>query len=241
VRRTQATDGDDEWARAVVAATVGALEPLADAERAVPMARYLRDQFRFLGIGMPARTAALRAAWQPLPRPTTAGLALAVEALWALPAREYRYAGCDALTRWLATAGPELLAGRDLTGGPVERLITTDSWWDTVDSLRKAAVGPLVAAHPTLTVVLDRWIESPDRWLARSAIIHQLGYGASTDAERLFDFCARRATDDEFFIAKAIGWALRTYARTAPDAVRAFVAAHPELRPLARREALKHL
>jgi len=75
----------------------------------------------------------------------------------------------------------------------------------------------------------------------RSALIHQLGYGERTDADLLFTFCARRAADREFFVAKAVGWALRTYARVAPDAVRAFVEGHPELTKLARREALKHL
>jgi 3-methyladenine DNA glycosylase AlkD len=223
------------WPAAAVAATVAALVPIADPQRAVPMAAYMRDQFSFLGIGTPARTAALKVAWRGLPTPSGVDAAGAAQALWALPEREFQYAGCDLLARWHRTLTPDLLRGA------IEPLITTKSWWDTVDSLRKAAVGPLVAAHPQLVSTLRGWIEDDDRWLVRSAIIHQLGYGPDTDADLLFAFCARRASDPEFFVAKAIGWALRTYARQAPDAVRDFVAAHPQLSSLARREALKHL
>ncbi|HEX2806344.1 MAG TPA: DNA alkylation repair protein [Kineosporiaceae bacterium] len=223
------------WSAAAVTAAVQALTPLADPQRATPMAAYMRDQFSFLGIGTPARTAALKIAWRGLPAPSGTDLAGAARALWVLPHREFQYAGCDLLGRW------HRLLPADLLTGTIESLITTKSWWDTVDSLRKAAVGPLVAAHPELVGVLRRWIDADDPWLARSAIIHQLGYGPRTDADLLFAFCARRAADREFFVAKAIGWALRTHARLAPDDVRSFVAAHPELSPLARREALKHL
>jgi 3-methyladenine DNA glycosylase AlkD len=215
--------------------TATTLEALADPVRAEPMAAYLRDQFPFLGIGTPTRRSALRAAWTALPAPTGADLAEAARVLWARPHREFQYAGCDLLGRWIKVAGPDLLVP------DVEYLITHRSWWDSVDSLRSVAVGPLVAAYPELVGVMRRWIDSDDRWLVRSAIIHQLGYGPRTDADLLFDFCARRAKDREFFIAKAVGWALRTYARHAPDDVRAFATAHPELTPLARREALKHL
>jgi 3-methyladenine DNA glycosylase AlkD len=223
------------WPSAAVEATVEALDPLADPVRAAPMAAYMRGRFAFLGIGSPARTAAQKAAWRELPAPSGSELADAAQALWGLPQREFQLAGCDLLFRW-----HRVLTADQLTGA-IEPLITTRSWWDTVDSLRKAAVGPLVAAHPELVGVLWRWIDAQDRWLVRSAIIHQLGYGPDTDADLLFRFCARRATDREFFVAKAIGWALRTYARRAPDAVRGFVAEHPELTPLARREALKRL
>ena len=234
------------WADDVVAATVAVLQPLADPVRAAPMAAYMRDQFPFLGVGTPIRTAAVRRAWHDLPSPSAGDLAAAVTALWALPHREYQYAACDLLQRFGRRPGPyqdASLLGPPGAGatGVIQRLITSRSWWDTVDSLRKVAVGPLVAAHPHLGTVLRTWIEADNRWLVRSALIHQLGYGERTDADLLFTFCARRAADREFFVAKAVGWALRTYARVAPDAVRAFVEGHPELTKLARREALKHL
>ncbi|BCJ77647.1 hypothetical protein CS0771_71910 [Catellatospora sp. IY07-71] len=76
---------------------------------------------------------------------------------------------------------------------------------------------------------------------ADSALLHQLTYQADTDAERLLRYCADLAPHPDFFIRKAVGWALREYAKTDPAAVRGFVAAHPELSGLSRREALKHL
>jgi 3-methyladenine DNA glycosylase AlkD len=90
--------------------------------------------------------------------------------------------------------------------------------------------------------VLERWLDSGDLWLERTAILHQLGYGDRTDADFLFRACLTHAASTEFFLRKAIGWALRHYARTDPDAVLAFVADHAdELSGLSRREALKHL
>jgi 3-methyladenine DNA glycosylase AlkD len=211
------------------------LRAAADPMAAGAMRAYMRDQFAFLGVQAPARTAALRQAWAGLPRPSEPELLAAVRQLWALPEREYQYAACDLLKRYTAVLGADTLETT------LQTLIVTRSWWDSVDALRGAAVGPLVRRHPELVAVMRRWVEADDRWLVRSAIIHQLGYGAATDAVLLFELCARRAGDTEFFVAKAIGWALRTYARRAPGAVLDFVDEHPELTPLARREATKHL
>ena len=103
---------------------------------------------------------------------------------------------------------------------------------------------------PEAKSVMDDWIEAGrdtqagdgEMWLARAAIIHQLRFGDSTDTNRLFGYCLRRADDSDFFIRKAIGWALRQYARTDPEAVRTFVDQHrDELSPLSVREATKHL
>lgn len=216
--------------------TVAALEPLADPARAEEMRRYMKDVAPFLGIGTPERRAAQKAAWGALPPPPTdADLDAAARALWALPEREHHYAACELIGRY----APKHVS-TDFLVATVQDLIVTTSWWDTVDSLRSTAVGPLVAAHPPLVAVIERWSESGDRWLVRSAIIHQLGYGARTDEELLFRLCRRHGGDREFFVAKGIGWALRQHARVAPDAVRAFVAATP-LQPLSVREALKHV
>ena len=89
---------------------------------------------------------------------------------------------------------------------------------------------------------MDEWIDDEDMWVARVAILHQLRFGERTDEGRLFDYSLRRAADSEFFIRKAIGWALRQYARTNPDAVRAFVDEHgARFAGLTLREATKHL
>jgi hypothetical protein len=123
--------------------------------------------------------------------------------LWALDAREYQYVACDLLARHQRVCGAHFLVRQ------AEPLIQTKSWWDTVDALRSAVVGPLVSRHDELVDVMWRWIDSDDIWLVRSAIIHQLGYGEHTDEDRLFALCARRADHPDFFVRKAIGWALR--------------------------------
>jgi len=238
------TDTGPSWAEDVVATTVTTLTSAADAERRPKMARYLRDQFAFLGVTSAERRPLLRAAWSKPAlsehRPTDADLTAAATALWNLPEREYQYAACQLLERHLASRRRPS-GSADLLDGCIRSLITTKSWWDSVDALRGAAVGPLVARYPGLVAVIRSWSAWPDRWLVRSALIHQLGYGARTDAGLLFELCARHAPAREFFVAKAVGWALRTYARQDPAAVLAFVAEHPQLSPLARREARRHL
>ena len=212
---------------------VAALRAAADPSRAAPMARYMRGRHPFLGVAAPRRrelTAPLLRAARAWHSAVTVGV---IDDLWRLPEREFRYVGCDvaraAARRW----DPERLAD-------LRRWITTDSWWDTVDPLA-VATGDLVEAHPTLVGDMDRWIGDDDIWVARVALLHQVGRKDRSDAERLFSYCELRQDDTEFFIRKAIGWALRDLARTRPDEVRRFVAAHPGLSSLSRREALKHL
>jgi 3-methyladenine DNA glycosylase AlkD len=89
---------------------------------------------------------------------------------------------------------------------------------------------------------MDSWARDDNLWVVRTAILHQLHYGAHTDVSRLFGYCAAQAGHRDFFVRKAIGWALRHYARTDPSAVREFVEAHrSSLSGLSVREATKHL
>jgi 3-methyladenine DNA glycosylase AlkD len=121
-------------------------------------------------------------------------------------------------------------------------LVTTDPWWDTVDVLAAHVVGAIVARHPETVATVDEWLRDGDLWLARTAILHQVTYADRTDAGRLFGYCLARADHRDFFIRKAIGWALRQYAKTDPEAVRAFVREHEgTLAPLPVREAVKNL
>lgn len=229
-----------EWPERAVRAAERALRPAADPDRAAAMASYMKDQFGFLGVHTPQRRALLQEAWADLPAPAAEELAEAAHRLWRLPEREFQYAGCDLLQRHLAGRRQAAAADPVFLVGAVRPLIVDRAWWDTVDSLRAAAVGPLVLAHRELVAVIRQWVAADDRWLVRSAVIHQLGYRDRTDEDLLFELCAARAADREFFVAKGIGWALRTHARRRPEQVRAFCASHPELTPLARREALKH-
>lgn len=207
----------------------------ADPARAAPMAAYMRHQFPFLGLAKPDRAPIDRAALAGLPAPTDDDLAEVAQRCWAIPERELQYLGCFVLGRYAKTAGPALL-------GTARKAITTRSWWDTVDALASHVVGPLVRRHPELGQAMDAWVLDDDLWVARAAILHQLGARQQTDVGRLFAACAARAGDTELFLRKAIGWALRDYARTDPAAVAGFVAAHEgELSGLSKKEALKHI
>ncbi len=222
-------------AAAHVAAIRAALAAAADPAAAPAMRAYMRDQFPFLGVSAPRRTAALRAAVADLPPLDEAGLAWCARRLWDEPEREHQYAALWLVRRRIRAVGPGFL--------PVaEELITTKPWWDTVDELAQNIVGPIVLAHPEERARMDRWLGSGDLWLARSAVLHQNKWKGRTDADWLFAACTARSGDRDFFMRKAIGWALREYARTDPDAVRRYVAAHhDQLSALSRTEALRRI
>jgi 3-methyladenine DNA glycosylase AlkD len=206
-----------------------------DPERAVFAAAYMRDQFPFLGLPMPRRVALTRTVLAGLPKPTERELRTVADACWAMPEREYQYFAVDWLRANVRVCGPDAIATARV-------LLTTKSWWDTVDPLATRFVGDLVAARPRLRADMDDWSTDENMWLVRTAILHQMHYGTATDTDRLFGYCTRQAGHRDFFVRKAIGWALRHHARTDPDAVRAFVAQHRDrLSPLSVREALKRL
>jgi 3-methyladenine DNA glycosylase AlkD len=222
-------------AATVVAGLVREYSAAADPARAEAMSAYLRGQFPCLGIPAPTQTMLNRRVLAGAGSPSEADLRAVALACWRLPEREYQYFACRWLRRWIRVCSVDFLA-------TVRELIVTRSWWDTVDSLAAHVVGPLVARYPTLVSTMDRWLQTDELWLIRAAILHQLTYRGATDAARLFRSCATHAGHRDFFIRKAIGWALREYARTDPDAVRRFVASHAaNLSPLSIREATRHL
>ncbi|MEU9864711.1 DNA alkylation repair protein [Streptomyces sp. NPDC047971] len=206
-----------------------------DPFRAQEMVAYMKGVVPFLGIRTPERRALSRTVLDDTPRPGEDDCAAVALRCFALPEREYHYFAVDYLRRHVTRCSSAFL--------PVTlRLVTTDSWWDTVDLLAAHVVGGLVRADPALAARMDEWIEDEDLWVARTALLHQLTYKSATDTERLFAYCLRRSGDTDFFLRKAIGWSLRAYARTGPDEVRAFVEENrARLSPLSAREALKHL
>lgn len=207
----------------------------ADAERAAVMRAYMKDVAPFLGLPSPERRVLSRAVLEGVPRPDEDDCAAIALRCWRLPEREYHYFAVDYLRRH---------AGRCSAGFlPVARhLITTVPWWDTVDALAAHVVGALVEADPRLTADMDAWISDDDLWVARTALLHQLRYKERTDTDRLFAYCLRQSGHPDFFIRKAIGWCLREYAKTDPEAVRGFLARERgRFAPLSVREALKNI
>jgi 3-methyladenine DNA glycosylase AlkD len=232
------TGGTTVTAGEVAARIAAELAARARPDRAGPMRAYMRDQFPFLGVPAPAQREAWRAATAGLPRRLPEPVVVAAaEDLWARPEREHRYLAGRLVNAHAATgaATPALLA-------TVERLLTAGPWWDTVDALATHAVGDLVRRHGELAPTMDAWLAGDDMWLTRSALLHMNRWRAATDAEWLFAACLARAGHRDFFVRKAIGWALREYSKTDEAAVVAFVAGHEaELSGLSRREALMWL
>jgi 3-methyladenine DNA glycosylase AlkD len=208
----------------------------ANPARALPMRRYMKDQFDFFGIQTPARRDIDRAFLQAHGLPDDALLDPLIEMLWADPHRDCQYFGVDLLRRFSNRLDAAWLPR-------VEWMITHRSWWDTVDGLAADVAGPLLAHHPdSIEPCTNHWIESDNFWLQRTAILFQLRYKARTDESLLSRIILRRAFEREFFVRKAIGWALREYSKTNPTFVKRFVARYAaELSPLSQREALKVL
>jgi 3-methyladenine DNA glycosylase AlkD len=220
-----------------VLAVQHALTPLADASRAEQMKAYLLDQFEFLGLQAPVRRQAVRSIgkvqWQ-----SANDLLTAAELLWQKPEREYRYTAVDLLRKHSA-----MLNVSDLP--TLQALLLRDSWWETVDGLSAVIAEVMHAAlqqKPNAAIVMDVWLKHPSHWVRRTAMLHQLSWRLDTDTTRLFGYAQQLADEKEFFIRKAIGWALRDYARWNPQAVTEFLMEHRDtLSGLTVREAAKHL
>jgi 3-methyladenine DNA glycosylase AlkD len=214
-----------------------ALIPLADEAKAEGMKAYLLSQFEFLGLAAPVRRAAVKAIgkvkWQ-----SAADLFAAAELLWQKPEREYRYTAIDLLRQHSGQ-----LSVNDLPA--LQALLLRESWWETVDGLSAVIADVMHAAvqqQPNAAFAMDVWLKHPSHWVRRSAMLHQLGWRLDTDTTRLFGYATQLADEKEFFIRKAIGWALRDYARWNPQAVTEFLVQHREhLSGLTVREAAKHL
>lgn len=223
--------------RQFVLAVEHALVPLADADRALPMKAYLLNQFEFLGLQAATRRQAVRSigkvTWS-----SSEDLLSAAERLWQKPQREYRYTAVDLLRKHSA-----LLNVGDLPA--LRDLLLRDAWWETVDGLSAVIAEVLhgaVRREPNAAQVMDAWLAHSNFWVRRSAMLHQLGWRLDTDTTRLFGYAQQLADEKEFFIRKAIGWALRDYARWHPQAVTNFLIDNrAALSVLTVREAAKHL
>ena len=182
-----------------------ALRPLADAGRAAGAKAYMRGQFEHLGIGTPERRAAIAPLIRGFKPATAEELRAAATGLWAMREREYQYVAADLLVRYQAA-----LSLDDL--GWLFDLAQEKSWWDTVDCIVKV-VGKIVRRSGAKGVrAMDRAVNHKDFWVRRIAMLHQLGWRGDTDTGRLFRYAEQLAPEKEFFIRKAIGWALRDYA-----------------------------
>lgn len=216
---------------------------VADPGRAPRMQAYMRSSMPYRGVTSVPLRALCRKVYDAHPLPDRASWESCVRTLWDDAGyREERYAAMALTSHRLYRAhqDPETL-------GLYRHLVVSGAWWDFVDSLASHNVGAILATHPLdVTPTMREWAVDDDLWLRRTAILCQLQRKEATDVDLL------RATlevnlegsrfGSEFFVRKAVGWALRQHARVDPDWVRAFVARHQDrLSGLSRREALKHL
>jgi 3-methyladenine DNA glycosylase AlkD len=221
---------------ALMTAIRSGLRTAADPVRAAWAQAYLKSEMPSLGVRVPEVRRIVKAAAAGLHRPGVDELKATVLELWrGATWREERYAAID-LTGLRPAAGElGMLA-------VYEEIIRSGAWWDLVDGVAHRLRG-LLQAHPEeMTPVLRRWSTDPDLWIRRASITAQLGAKSATDPALLAAVIEANLADPEFFIRKAIGWALRDYAKADPDWVRAFVRRHGErLSPLSRREAVRNL
>lgn len=210
-------------------------EKNADPVKAVPMKKYMRDQFEYLGIKSPQGALLLREHIKKHGLPPLDKLDIIVHELWNLQQREFQYVALSLMNKLETKVDENFIK-------TIEYAITTKSWWDTVDILAGHAVGSHFQRFPRVKEkYLKKWRKSDDFWLRRTTLLFQLGYKKETDFELLCEIIHENLGSNEFFINKAIGWSLRQYAHTNPAPVKKFVKATQELHPLSRREALKNI
>lgn len=213
-------------------ALLAALHNVADPERAVPMKAYMKNRFDFLGIAKPR----LNQIGKPFFRQAAAQEIdwRFVTQCWENPYRELQYCALNYLK-----SAQKNLTPQDIPR--LKKLIIEKSWWDTADVLDRI-VGGIALNYPEVNAVLLDWSCSDNIWLRHVAIDHQLLRKDKTDTALLEQIICNNLGQKEFFINKAIGWALRDYSKTHPAWVRAFIAHHRgRMAALSIREAEKYL
>jgi 3-methyladenine DNA glycosylase AlkD len=215
-----------------IPAIVEALRDLADADNAFKMRKYMRDKYPFLGVNKPERQEVFKHLYKQYG--SSQDWFEVSKELFAMPEREFLYVAMEYVKMAKKSWDSRLPA-------LCEQWIGEESWWDVVDFLAPQILGPYFLQFPAeRDVWIQRWINSGNFWLQRFCLVFSLGYKDKTDAVLLAKNIQALSSSKEFFIQKAIGWALRQYARTDPDWVREFVA-NNALAPLSKREALKHV
>jgi len=201
---------------------------------AAPMAAYMKHVAPFLGVKTDVRRRMVRQWCTQVPLTSADDVITLAHHLLAEPEREFHYAAAD------VTASRLKLLDASFVERHAEHLLLQHPWWDTVDLWGSDVINPLCVRHDC-TATMWRWNASGNRWLIRASIQHQRGRKRDYDVELILALCTPHITDGEFFVAKAIGWALRNMARYQPAQVRQLVAAHPQLGTIARREAWRGL
>jgi 3-methyladenine DNA glycosylase AlkD len=204
----------------------------ASAQNAVPMKKYMREQFDFFGVQSKLREQLYKEFIKEYDLPAIEDIEECIYYLWEKPQRDFQYIGMFLILRLIKNTDDNIIE-------LLEFMISNKSWWDTVDYIASKIAGQYFTKYPEkVTPVTEKWIASGNMWLQRSVLLFQLKYKKNTDERLLFDYITRLAEHKDFFIRKAIGWALREYSKTNPKSVEKFIHSH-KLSPLSVKEGMK--
>jgi len=206
----------------------------ADPTYAELMTKYMKNLFPYLGIKTPRRKELFKNFVKEYGLPELPELKQITLELWELPEREFQYTAIGILRKYFKKWNEDFIE-------LLEHLIITKSWWDSVDGIASWLVGEHFKRFPQQRdEYIGRWMKSGNMWLQRTCILFQLSYKDKTDVMLMGGIIMSLNTSKEFFIQKAIGWALREYSKTDAEAVINFVE-NNELANLSKREAYKWL
>lgn len=201
-------------------------------ELAVPMAKYMKNKFAFLGIKKPERMVLSKEFLSESKKAKEVNWGF-INKCFELPEREFQYL---AITYMNIVKG--LFTVEDMDG--IEKLIMTKSWWDSVDSIAPI-VGYICVKFPEVReLYVEKWIYADNIWLKRVSILFQLKYKENTDTDFLRKAILNNSDTKEFFVDKAIGWVLREYSKTNKEWVRSFIE-NNNLSKLSIREGSKYI
>jgi 3-methyladenine DNA glycosylase AlkD len=216
-----------------------ALRQAADPAKAPGMQAYMKSAMPYYGVSTPSLRAVCKVAFTDVGFATAADWQAEVLGIWrGARFREERYAaiGLTGHKRFRAFQTPAAVK-------MYEEMIVTGAWWDYVDSIASHRIGQILRDYPApMRRKMLIWSRSPDMWKRRTSILCQLGFKAETDLDLLYACIEPSLGSKEFFLRKAIGWALRQYAWTDADEVRNYVERNrTRLSALSIREALKNI
>ncbi len=208
----------------------------ANPEDAIHMQAYMKTEMPFYGVRSPVINEIVSDAKKLFPITTQNEYNDVITKIWSLSHREEKHISIKLARRWKQFITLDALS-------LYEKMIREGQWWDYIDSISQNLVGKLLEHHRTeMNSILDKWIEDDDLWIRRSAILAHNRHKQNTDQKKLLDYCLQCAHEKEFFIRKAIGWALREYSKTKPEVVSNFIEEHNELLSnLSNREGMKHI
>ena len=213
-----------------------AFEKNANPENAIRMKAYMKNKFEYFGIKSPERKEIVKSFLKTYGMPQSNEIFNIVKELWDLPQREFQYFAMNLVEKFINKHDKNIIV-------LFEFMIANKQWWDTIDFIASNLVGKLFLKFTEMIIpYTSKWMESGDMWFQRTAILFQLKYKKNTDLDLLFNYISQLYGSKEFFINKAIGWSLREYSKTDPEAVKLFVTNNSHsLANLSRREALKRI